>query len=185
MFSLLSCSATSVTTQWQAPTATKLHFKKVLALCIVQDPDLREAAEGELCRQMSSVECKPAAFAIPYSMIGNVEETKAVTRKEGFDGAVVFRVLDAREQVTYVPPSYDPTFWDYYGFAWPIAYDPGSYRADEVVKVETAIFSLARNQLLWIGTTETLDPKSLPDLVDEVAKAVRGELIHRDLIPAS
>lgn len=182
---LISCSSTLVTTQWQDPTTTQIRFTKVLALCIAKDDYLRQAAENELCRRMSRVACKPASYAIPSSMIAKPEEAKALTLKEGFDGAVVVRVLDAHEQVTYVPPTYGPTFWGYYGYAWPTAISPGYYRSDQVVIVETAIFSLARDQLLWLGTTKALNPKSLPDLVDEVAESVRGELIRRDLIPPS
>ena len=185
MAALASCSATQVTTQWQDPSTTQIRFTKVLSLCITKDQSLRDAAEGELCRHMPLVECKPAYFAIPASMTSDVEKAKALTLKEGFDGAVVVRVLGAREQVTYVPPNYGPSFWVYYGGAWPIAYDPGFYQANEVVVLEVSIFSLARNQLIWIGTTETLNPTSLPDLVDDMAKAVRGELLKRDLIPPS
>ena len=67
----------------------------------------------------------------------------------------------------------------------PIAYDPGRYRTDEVVLVEVSIFSLTRDQRLWVGTTELLNPKSLPDAVSDIAKAVRSELLRRDLIPPS
>ena len=182
---LASCSSMQVTTLWQNPATTQIRFTKVLALCIAKDRYLREAAEGELCHNMSRVACKPAAYAIPDSMLTNLEDAKALTQKEGYDGAVVVRVVDAHQRVTYMPPTYDPTFWGYYGYAWPIAYDPGSYRTDMVVVVETAIFSLARNQLLWVGTTEMINPQSLPDVVADLAKAVRGELLKRNLIPPS
>jgi hypothetical protein len=116
-------------------------------------------------------------------MINNVEEAKALTLKSGFDGAVVVRVLAAGERVTYVPAAYNRTFWGYYGRAWPRAYDPGYYQSETVVTIETAIFSLAQDQLLWIGTSETINPKSLPDLVDDFAEAVRRELVRLELIP--
>jgi hypothetical protein len=112
-------------------------------------------------------------------VFSKVDEAKALT------GAVVVRVLDTRAQVTYMPPSYGPTFWGYCGDAWPIAYDPGYCRTDQVVLVETSIFSLTRDRLLWVGTTETLNPRSLPDTVNDIAKAVRSELLRRDLIPPS
>jgi hypothetical protein len=181
--SLISCSATQIETVWQDPTTKQLRFTKVLSLWIVKDQELRDAAEGELCSHISSVECKPACFAIPDSMLTDVEAAKALTLKEGFDGAVLVRVLAAGERVTYRPPTYR-TFWGYYGYAWPVAVDPGFYQVSDVVQLEIAIFSLTHDQALWVGTTETINPKSLPELVDDVAKAVRGELVRNDLIPA-
>jgi hypothetical protein len=182
---LTSCGSTHLLTRWQDPATTQIRFTKVLSLCFTKDPSLRDAAEGELCRHMPLTECKPAYFAIPESIVSEVDDAKALILKEGFDGAVVMRVLDRRERVTYTPPSYGPSFWGYYRYARPLAYDPGSYRTDDVVLVETSIYSLTSDKLLWVGTTETLNPKSLPDVVDDIAKAVRGELLRRDLIPPS
>jgi hypothetical protein len=156
----------------------------VLSLAITRDPSLREAAEGELCSQMPLVECKPASYAIPDSMIAEVEKAKALTRKSGFDGAVVVRVVDAGTRVTH-EPSYPRTFWGYYGYARPTVRDPGYYREDQVLLVEIAIFSLASDEMIWIGTSEILNPESLPELVDDFAKAARAELVQRDLIPPS
>ena len=181
---LASCSSTKVVTQWHDPATTQLHFSKVLALCITRDPSLRRAAEGELCKQISSVECKPAYFAVSDSMIDKTDEVKALVARAGFDGAVVVRVVDTREKVTYKPPSYGRTFWGYYGRAWPVAYDPGYYRTDQILRIETSIYSITQDQLLWVGTTETMNPSSLPETVEEVVKAVRAELVQDKLIPA-
>ena len=182
---LASCSNTRLVTQWQDPSVTQLRFTKVLSLCIAKGQDVRRETEDLLCAQMPRVACKPAYLAIPESMITDPEEANALAQQESFDGAVVIRLLDAREQVTYVPPSYGPTFWGYYGYAWPMAYDPGSFRTDQIVRIETSIYSVKEDRLLWVGTTETMNPDSLPDLVKDVAKAVRGELVKRQLIPAS
>lgn len=184
---LASCSSTRVVTQWRDPATTQLHFTKVLALCISKEESLRRAAEGELCKQITSVECKPAYLAIPDSMLDKEkrDEAKALVARAGFDGAVVVRVVDVREKVTYVPPSYGPTFWGYYGYAWPMAYDPGYYRTDQILRLETSIYSITQDQLLWVGTTETMNPRSMPETIEEVAEAVRGELQRDHLIPSN
>lgn len=85
--------------------------------------------------------------------------------------------------MTYVPPTYGPTFWGCYGYARPIAHDPGHYRADTVVTVETSIYSLSEDRLLWVATSETMNPKSVDSLVADGAKAVRQELERSKLIP--
>jgi hypothetical protein len=173
-----------VVTQWQDPSLMQIRFTKILAMCVSNQEALRRQAEGELCAQISGIDCKPAYLVIPDALEGKPDEAKALLQRAGFDGAVVLRVVDAREKVTYVPPSYGPTFWGYYRYAWPQAYDPGYYRKDRIVSIETSIYSVTRDALLWVGTTETMNPTSLPKTIEEVTKAVRAELVHDQLIPA-
>jgi hypothetical protein len=179
---LSSCSSTHVVTRWQDPATSHIVFTKILALVIGGDQSLVRAGEDDLCRQVARVPCKPAYLAMPDSMRGDTAAAKALVSKEGFDGALVFRVVSDREKVTYVPPSYGPSFWGYYRYTRP--YDPGSYRTDQLVRVETSIYSITQDKLLWVGTTETVNPKSLSTLVEEVSKAVRQELVREGAIPA-
>jgi hypothetical protein len=183
VITLSSCASTRVVTQWQDPATSHIAFTKVLALVIGGDQSLIRAGEEELCRQVTKVPCKPSYLAMPDSMRSDIPAAKALVRKEGFDGALVFRVVGETERVTYRPPSYGPTFWGYYGYTR--AYDPGYYRADQLVRVETSIYSIAQDKLLWVGTTETVNPKSLSTLIEDVSKAVRQELVREGAIPAS
>ena len=180
---LSSCSSTHVVTRWQDPATSHIVFTKVLSLVIGGDQSLVRAGEDDLCRQVAKVPCKPAYLALPDSMRSDIPAAKALVRKEGFDGALVFRVVSDREKVTYVPPSYGPTFWGYYGYAR--TQSPGYYRTDQLVRVETSIYSITQDKLLWVGTTETVNPQSLSTLVEEVSKAVRQELVREGAIPAS
>ena len=180
---LSSCSSTHVVTRWQDPATSHIVFTKVLSLVIGGDQSLVRAGEDDLCRQVTRVPCKPAYLAMPDSMRGDIPGAKALVRKEGFDGALVFRVVSEREKVPYVPPSYGPTFWGYYRYAQ--VYSPGSYRTDQLVRVETSIYSITEDKLLWVGTTETVNPKSLSTLVEEVSKAVRQELVREGALPPS
>jgi hypothetical protein len=180
---LTSCGSTTLVTKWQAPSIQPLAFSKVLALALAPEQSLRRVAEEDLCAQITSVPCKPAYLVIPESAMGDIPAMKTLVTRAGFDGAVVFRVVSAKEKVTYVPPSYGPTFWGYYGYARPIAYNPGYYRSDQIVRVETSIYSLRADQLLWVATTDTMNPKSVDSLVEDVAKTVRRELEREKLIP--
>src|SRR5512143_1057866 len=179
---LSSCSSTHVVTRWQDPATSHMVFTKVLTLVIGGDQSLVRAGEDDLCRQVARVPCKPAYLAMPDSMRSDIPAAKALVRKEGFDGALVFRVGSEREKVTYVPPSYGPTFWGYYRYARTSS--PGSYHTDQLVRVETSIYSVTEDKLLWVGTTETVNPKTLSTLVEEVSKAVRQELVREGVIPA-
>jgi hypothetical protein len=180
---LWSCGSTRVVTTWQAPALQPLVFTKVLALALAPEESLRRIAEEDLCRQVESVPCKPAYLAISPSEMGDVEKMKAIVKRSGFDGALVFRVVSAREKVSYVPPTHGPTFWGYYGYAHPMAYDPGCYRTDQIVRVEVSIYSISEDRLLWVATTDTTNPRVVDEVVEDVAAAVRRELRRAELVP--
>jgi hypothetical protein len=58
-------------------------------------------------------------------------------------------------------------------------------RTDQLVRVETSIYSITQDRPLWVGTTETVNPKSPSALVEEVSKTVGQELVREGPIPAS
>lgn len=61
-------------------------------------------------------------------------------------------------------------------------YSTGSVRTDTVVSIETLIYSLNNDKLLWAGTSRTSNPEGLSSLVDEVADAVSSEVVKQGLI---
>lgn len=178
-----ACSATKVVTAWLAPDQGEVRFSKVLALAISDDQAFRRTAEKAICEQVQPVDCQPASKVLTPEQLRDVEAAKAAVKAAAFDGAVVFRVVSEREKVTYVPPSYGPTFWGYYGYAFNTAYAPAYYHTDTLVRVETSIYSVGGDRLIWVGTTETMNPDSVPGLVDEVAKAVGGDMRKQGLLP--
>jgi len=180
---MVSCGATTVVTKWQDPATPRLAFTNIIALVISSDPSLRRVGEDELCRQVTRVPCAPAYAILPDAALPNADTVKFIVQKAGFDGALVFRVANAREKVTYVPPTYGPTFWGYYRFAGP-GYSPGYVQTDQVVRVETSIYSVRNDKLVWVGTTDTMNPNSVSALVKDVAKTVRKELERTGAIPA-
>ena len=183
-FVLNACSSTKLETAWQAPAASPVAFTKVLALAITSDKAQRRVTETEICRQVQTATCVPAYTIIPETETLDVEKAKARVKAAGFDGAIVFRVVSAREKVTYVPPSYGPSFWGYYGHALPTTYAPGYEHTDTLVRVETSVYSVSADQLIWVGTTETMNPSSVPDLVGEVAAEVAADMRKRGLLAA-
>ena len=95
------------------------------------------------------------------------------------------RLLRVEDRVHYVPGSYPPyygTFWGYYGWAWPALYTPDYVYTDKVVQVETTIFSIKDDKLLWTSLSETTNPKSARDVVLDIAKQIGKEARKRGLM---
>jgi hypothetical protein len=93
------------------------------------------------------------------------------------------RPVSMGKRTVYTPPVWTSTYysslWGYYGYGWGAMYDPGSIRQDMVVAIETLIYSVPKNALLWAGSSETTNPKDsrklLADLVKEAAKEMKKE----------
>jgi len=61
-------------------------------------------------------------------------------------------------------------------------YDPGYLRTDTVVTVETNVFSVTDDKLLWSGVSETFNPNDVAKAVNDVADAVSEELRQQGLL---
>jgi hypothetical protein len=127
--------------------------------------------------------CAPAYAVVADADRGEVEKLARQVDAAGFDGAVVLRYAGRRTEETYVPPTPAP-LWGYYGYGWGRAYDPGYVRQTEVVDVDTAVYAVKDRELLWIGTTESMDPSDVRGTVAEVAGAVAAALRKDGLIPS-
>jgi hypothetical protein len=80
-------------------------------------------------------------------------------------------------------PNY-ATFWGggYYGWGWGGVYDPGYMRTDTIVTVETLIYSLEQNKLVWAGQSQTTNPSKVGPFVQEMVTEVAGQLKKQGLI---
>ena len=71
---------------------------------------------------------------------------------------------------------YYTSLWGYYGYGWGNVYVFGSARQQTTVSVETTIYSVPRNVLLWAGVSQTRDPKQLANFIKDLANESVKEL---------
>jgi hypothetical protein len=184
---VLGCAATQIETQWKDPatTAHDLAFRRVIAIAQVEDGTTRRVAEDEMVRvllsgpraQARGMQVSPSYALITAADLDDVAAMRAKVEADGFDGAVVMRLIATEERVTYMPGRYE-TMWGRV-----VSYDPGYTVVDQIVRIETSLYSITQGRRLWSGVTRTLNPSDLPDLVDEVAHAVGRELEAQGLAP--
>jgi hypothetical protein len=176
---LAACgSSTKLTETWRAPEGTARSFSKVMVMVISQDDAMRRAAEDQLVAQMPPGRAAQSYKTFPAS-IPDRETAGNALRQEGFDGALTMRLVDQHNEVNWNRETYadvETNFQDYTHYAWPNAVNPGSLRADTVVKLETKVYSIRENKLIWSGVSETVNPEGLPQLLTDVIRAVGSKL---------
>ena len=185
----LLSAAPKFTSVWKSPDAGSVSFagKKVAALVITQDDSLRVAGEEALARELTTRGLQSVATyrIAPKEELKNPDHAKGWFEKANVDGVVAMRPVSKDKRTTYNPGTwmnpYYSTLWGYYGYGWGSLYIPGSVEQDTIVVVETTIYSVPRNKLLWAAVSETKNPKDLQRFVEDLVKESVKELHKQGL----
>jgi hypothetical protein len=177
------CSSATITNTWKAPGLTgPIHFDKIVALVIYQDGTIRRAAEDAIVENIGPDRAVAAYNIVTEEDRRDVQKLKAKLQSAGVDGAVTMKLIDKKNETTYVPgsPGYS-SFYGYYGYGGYVG-TPGYFVTDTIATVETRIYSVKEDKLLWSATTETYNPSNVRDNVRDIAKAIGAELRKEKLI---
>ena len=93
----------------------------------------------------------------------------------GYVGIVIMRLVSREQSTSYVQGSYPSYYYGwhgYYGYAAPGYYNPGYYQTNQYYSVETNVYSLNPDKLIWTGLTSTVDPGSIQTTINEIADEV-------------
>ena len=180
-----SCASTRIARSWRDTGVGPFRFKKVLVVVVSTNELIRSSAEDEVVSQITRTNAVPSYKLFLASDLNEKERVKAKVTEEGFDGAVVMRLVDKTQQLTWSPGAYPADYYSFYGYwgrGWGAPYSPGTLRVDTILRIETNIYSVTQNRLLWSGLSETFNPNDHATLIKEVAGAVARELRKEGLI---
>jgi hypothetical protein len=189
----LSACASSNTTfvsSWKSPDTPPIDVRgaKVAAVVMMRDQASRRTAEDALARELTA---RGATGIAMYTLLPDVAPDEATARaaleQAGVQGVVVMRPLAVEKEtelatVTLSGGQYGG-LWGrgYWGRGWGTAYvTPGA--TNTIVSVETLVYSLKQNKLLWSGRSKTTNPENVDNLVKEVSAATAREMKKQRLI---
>jgi hypothetical protein len=186
---LAGCSpSTQITKSWTDPSlsaATVKPFNKVLVIAQLKDDSTRRIAEDKIVASSSR-----GNFIQSYNYLQPSEQEEnlviANLLDDGIDGIILMRLTDVEKTTTYTPGTSYYGGWGYrsgyyggYGYGYGT---PGYYSEDKTYYVETNIYDVKTNKLLWSGTTSTLNPSKLNETLDAIIAAVKTELNNKGLL---
>ena len=123
---------------------------------------------------------------------GQREEGKKLLEKNGIDGVLIISVLDVKEEEYYVPGTayyqpmtLHPYYGAYYGY-WTTVYDrvytPGYYESSTEIFLESNLYDIATEELLWSAQSKTVNAESIPELVRAYADLLVKDLLAKNVI---
>jgi hypothetical protein len=179
------------TSTWKAPEASTTSFagKKVAALLISDDQNLRISGEEALVRELASIGVPQGVASyriVPREALNEKDSARQWYERAGVEGVVSMRMVKAETYKTpdlWTSVSYS-SLSSYYGYGWGSAYvvPIGEGSSETVAVIETLVFSVPQNKLLWAGVTETTNPKDAPRVIKEVVTATVKEMSKQGLL---
>jgi hypothetical protein len=174
---LFACVSTKLEKSWADPSFSLMPspYKKVLVLAPLKDAASQRIAEDKIVKQL-----KNSVGVQSYSYLTSTETDPKILQaqllKDGFDGIILMRLTDVDKSVTYNQGS---SYGGWYGYR---NYTPGYYSEDKTFLVETNMYSVKDDKLMWSGTTSSLNPASFDKSMDEIITAIKTELQKKGIL---
>jgi hypothetical protein len=192
---LLACATTNgFRSTWTNPVAEPPSFegKKVAALVLSEEEPLRYAAEDALAGEITlrGAVGVPAYTLLPKGLVRDEQKARELLERAGVEGVVALRPRAWDESRAASPGTYwtssryasawGPGFWGW-GRGWGGAAD-GHLGVDAIVVVETLVYTLPPERLVWASQSRTMNPSEVGRSIRGLSAKVGAELEKRGLL---
>jgi len=181
-----ACAPTTrLASSWVDPTHTAHAYRKIAVVGMTPSATLRRQYENAFA---AALEKRGTPAVASYTLLGEgqAEQTAADARlrESGVDGVILTRLVDRESRHAYVPsqattPHSPQTgsggWYDDYSRGATYATVPADSAANQIHRLESHLYDLANDRLVWSGVTETvLQPG---DRSDDEIRPVIDELL--------
>jgi hypothetical protein len=181
---------------WADPEATsKGPYTKVFVIVLSQNKDANYIIEYQMSQKLASrgfkVVLSTDLFPPNFSFSENYtrEQLAESLLKAGCDAVMTLALLDTKTVESYHPgTAYYPTNYGYYGsyygyynHYYPEVYSPGYYSVDKTFYLETNLYDLAADKLLWSVQSEARNPANLDEWFKDYSTLLINHLKSKGL----
>lgn len=195
---MTSCGpSTRIEQSWAEPnpTARMKDFKRVLVIGFADNETSRRVIETEISRTIGPKAVPSFNYPGVASAGRDGNVVKRTITTDGFDGAVILRLVDKEKEQTWIPGMMMPMGmgmgmgpWGMGGFGgmWGAGMGMGMGMGmgghmvqDKIYYYETNVYDLKTDKLQWSGITSTMNPsrieRKIRDITDAVVKQMRRD----------
>ncbi len=190
---LVTAASTQFVSTWRNPKAGSINAAavKMATFVISSDDALRLGPEETLAAELRrrGVDAVAGYTVLPGELAKDTEKAKEFLKNIGITGAVLMRVIgyekETRRQgvtTSMYTSTYYSTFWGYWNQSWTTVYEIGTQRSPRRIAIETLIYSVEDDQLIWAGESESRDPKDVRTFAKELVDAIGEEMRKAGLV---
>jgi hypothetical protein len=175
---------------WKNPDAQPVNWqgKKVAVFVGTLLTANQEPAQKALARELiqRGIQGVVGDSLVPAAAMKDRNAAIRILADAGVTGAVVMRLVDyqSETEVTgaqYLGANYSSfsSYWDY-GVA--TIYVPGTADIKTTVMVESLVYSIDQDKLLWAGTSKVVNPKEVDTVIKQLVAAVGNQVRKAGLV---
>lgn len=163
-------------------------LNNILVIAAIERSTRRRVYEDEFVEALEAFKVKatPSYELMTSSMTVSRETVEAAIKGQNIDAVLVTRLLGVKEEEIYRPP----TYYDHHGsyhryYTHALQSDNRAYyRRFKVLTLETNIYDAATQELVWSMQSESLEPSTPRNLIEEQIALTIRTLQARGLIVA-
>ena len=200
---LAACSTTTtnISQSYRNPGYEQTVFKKLFVIGVAENQESRQAFEDAFANAINGQGGSAATSwgLLPKSEQLTEDEVRSAVGAGGYDGVLITRLLAVDKDQQYTPAStytnaqtryyagggglYGYGYYGFYGTTFAQVHEPGYFKTSTTIRVETNLYSVATDSLVWTAQSDTVDPSSIPDARESMTAAVAKKLKEEKLIP--
>jgi hypothetical protein len=196
------CASTELKSTWRSPDDQGAPIAKVAVLMLAADDNLRRFAEDQAVRSLPPSTRGVAGYTMFEKPEADVGKLRDKLNQQGFDAILITRTVSVDKTQTQVPPTTQlvptgpmllpttrlstdgKTLDTYYSHAWGYTYQttPGYTAKMTTIVVESVLYRLPQGTAVWSAVTETRNPNSKADMVQDLVQLIEKELAKEGFI---
>ena len=187
---LSACNSTRITSVWrEVDKKVSLNkLNKVLVVAFFSTETARHKSEDQMVMFLDG----KGVASYNYLAAGFDKKNETALRNkinyDGFDGAITMRLVDVEKEKSYFsrdayyPPPYNRSFGGYYYWNMPFYSSPDYFAATKTYTVETNVFSIKEDKIIWSGITKTTDPEGVNKMMEEIVLVIYKRMLKEGFI---
>jgi len=187
VFLIISCAGTELTYKQVNEAYKGKPVSDILVIAITGNEDSRRSFERKFVEQLKSVGVEAISSEDAIPMPADLKLTKetilnAVNQFEN-DAVIITHLIDKEEKEVYTRGG--KAHRGYYGFYYSrfsYAHEPGYSSTSKTVRLETNLYDVKTEKLIWSGQSKTLSKDSKYQIINDVIKVVINDLQKNNLI---
>jgi len=188
-----ACGQSEMVQSWTNPEPPGNEYGRVLVIALMASPGDRQIFESEFVRRFEEfkLDAVPSTRALGDLPL-NLENIRTVVQRDRFTTVFLVEILSIDQATTSwvtggqsqrsIPPDEQRSFGSSYQNAQETMLGAGNTSVTTIATIQSSIYNVATEDLLWRGTSRTYDPgpaaKIVPPLSHMIVRTIQRAHIY-------